>query len=70
MSAAARDWLARTGYDPVYGARPLKRTIQKDLVQPLAVRLLQGEFRDGDTIDIDTTGEGVLSFSTARLPVA
>jgi ATP-dependent Clp protease ATP-binding subunit ClpB len=50
----------------VYGARPLKRTIQKDLVQPLAVRLLQNEFRDGDTILVDARAEGGLEFKAAQ----
>ena len=50
---AARELLAREGFDPVYGARPLKRAIQKEIVQPLATRLLRGEFHDGDTIVVD-----------------
>ena len=41
---------AREGFDPVYGARPLRRAIQREIVQPLAMRLLRGEFRDGDTV--------------------
>jgi ATP-dependent Clp protease ATP-binding subunit ClpB len=61
--------LAREGFDPVYGARPLKRTIQKELVQPLAVRLLQNEFRDGDTILVDAGGNGSLVFTTAQREV-
>jgi ATP-dependent Clp protease ATP-binding subunit ClpB len=58
-SEAAIDWLARTGYDPVYGARPLKRLIQKDIENPLALKLLQGEFADGDQIKVDSDGEGL-----------
>ena len=69
LSPAAAEELARAGFDPVYGARPLRRTIQKDVVQPLAVRLLQGEFRDGDAIEIDVGPEGQLEFS-ARQPAA
>ncbi len=53
LTPAAREFLAREGFDPIYGARPLKRTIQKEIVQPLAMRLLQGEFHDGDTIVLD-----------------
>jgi len=49
-SDAACEWLAKTGYDPVYGARPLKRLIQKDIENPLALKLLQGDFADGDRI--------------------
>src|SRR5215208_2084562 len=53
LTDAARELLAREGFDPVYGARPLKRAIQREIVQPLAMRLLRGEFRDGDTILLD-----------------
>jgi ATP-dependent Clp protease ATP-binding subunit ClpB len=53
LTPAAREFLAREGFDPIYGARPLKRTIQKEIVQPLAMRLLQGEFHDGDTVVLD-----------------
>jgi ATP-dependent Clp protease ATP-binding subunit ClpB len=58
---AARDWLARTGYDPVYGARPLKRLIQKDIENPLSLEILKGNFTDGDTIEIDA-GDDALKF--------
>jgi ATP-dependent Clp protease ATP-binding subunit ClpB len=54
---AATDWLAKTGYDPVYGARPLKRLIQKEIENPLALKLLQGDFADGDRIAIDAKGD-------------
>jgi len=53
LTDAASEWLAHTGYDPVYGARPLKRLIQKDIENPLALKLLQGDFADGDRILID-----------------
>ena len=56
LTPAAQQVLAREGYDPVYGARPLKRTIQKEIVQPLAMALLRGDFRDGDTIVADAEG--------------
>ncbi len=56
---AACDWLARTGYDPIYGARPLKRLIQKDIENPLALRMLKGDFMDGDRIQIDSTGDSL-----------
>jgi ATP-dependent Clp protease ATP-binding subunit ClpB len=49
---AAKTWLANTGYDPVYGARPLKRVIQKELQNPLATMLLSGAIKDGDTISV------------------
>ncbi len=57
---AARDWLARTGYDPVFGARPLKRLITKDIENPLALKLLEGEFKDGDSITVDANEDGLV----------
>jgi ATP-dependent Clp protease ATP-binding subunit ClpB len=60
----ARAYLARSGYEPAYGARPLKRLIQREIENPLALKLLDGTFRDGDTIEIDATEEG-LTFAAA-----
>jgi ATP-dependent Clp protease ATP-binding subunit ClpB len=65
LTPAAQELLAREGYDPVYGARPLKRTIQKEIVQPLAMALLRGDFRDGDTIVADAEGTS-LAFRRAE----
>ena len=59
LDGAARDWLAAKGYDPAYGARPLKRVIQKELQDPLARMLLEGEIKDGDTIQVGAE-DGVL----------
>jgi len=59
VTPAARQHLADAGYDPVYGARPLKRTIQRLLQDPLALRLLQGEFRRGDALRVDAGGDGL-----------
>jgi ATP-dependent Clp protease ATP-binding subunit ClpB len=59
LSDAAREWLGRVGYDPVYGARPLKRAVQKYLQDPLADALLAGKIRDGDTVRVDE-GDGQL----------
>src|SRR6056297_2249609 len=56
----ARTWLADQGYDPVYGARPLKRVIQKALQDPLAEALLAGEITDGDTVPVTVGPEGLL----------
>ncbi len=61
LTDAARDWLGRVGYDPVYGARPLKRAIQKHLQDPLADRILSGQVADGQAVRIDE-GDGALSF--------
>ncbi len=66
LSDAALDFLAEVGYDPVYGARPLKRAIQRELETQIAKSILRGEFNDGDTIFVDVQNER-LSFS--RLPV-
>jgi len=62
VSEQAKDYLAEKGYDPVYGARPLKRTIQRELQDPLALKILAGEFAPGDTIFVDHGSEG-LAFS-------
>ena len=53
VSREAREILAERGYDPVYGARPLKRTIQRDIQNPLAMKMLAGEYREGDTVAVD-----------------
>ena len=53
VTQAARDWLARTGFDPVYGARPLRRLVQSAVGDPLARALLAGQVRDGDTVRVD-----------------
>jgi ATP-dependent Clp protease ATP-binding subunit ClpB len=64
LTEAAKRWLGRVGYDPVYGARPLKRAVQRYLQDPLAEKLLAGEVPDGSTVTIDE-GEGALVFQIA-----
>jgi ATP-dependent Clp protease ATP-binding subunit ClpB len=64
LTDASRAWLGRVGYDPVYGARPLKRAVQKYLQDPLADALLRGEIPDGSTVKIDE-GEGALRLDVA-----
>ncbi|RAK51591.1 ATP-dependent chaperone ClpB [Phenylobacterium deserti] len=59
LDDAALHWLAERGYDPVYGARPLKRVIQKELVDPIARKLLAGELEDGQVIDVGSAGDGL-----------
>jgi len=54
VTAAAREWLALTGYDPAYGARPLRRLVQREIGDRLAMALLAGEIRDGDHVLVDT----------------
>ncbi|MGL5923430.1 ATP-dependent chaperone ClpB [Chroococcidiopsis sp.] len=65
LSPAAQDYLVDIGYDPVYGARPLKRAIQRHLENPLATKLLEGTFTEGDTIQVDCQ-DGALSFQCQR----
>ncbi len=62
LDDSAKNYLIETGYSPNFGARPLKRTIQKELENPLAMAILQGQFQEGDTIWLEQTPEG-LSFS-------
>ncbi|MDQ0313915.1 ATP-dependent chaperone ClpB [Amorphus orientalis] len=57
LDEGAREWLADKGYDPVYGARPLKRVIQKQVQDPLAEKILQGEVMDGDTVKVTPAGD-------------
>jgi len=66
LSDAAIDFLAEVGYDPVFGARPLKRAIQRELETPIAKAILRGEFNDGDTIFVDVENERLVF---KRLPV-
>lgn len=75
LTAAARAWLAQEGYDPQFGARPVRRTLERYVENPLAKRLLAGEFADGDTVIVDTRedaeGKQQLIFTThAPEPVA
>ncbi len=65
LTDAARDLLIAEGYDPAYGARPLKRTIQRKLLDPLALKVLEGAFGEGDTIKVDAVG-GELTFAKAQ----
>jgi ATP-dependent Clp protease ATP-binding subunit ClpB len=65
LTDAAKDLIIEEGYDPVYGARPLKRTIQRRVLDALAMRVLQGDFREGDRVRI-TVKAGDLSFEKAE----
>ncbi|OWK27748.1 ATP-dependent chaperone ClpB [Sphingomonas dokdonensis] len=64
LTDAARAWLGRVGYDPVYGARPLKRAVQRYLQDPLADLILRGDVKDGSTINVDE-GDGKLALTVA-----
>jgi ATP-dependent Clp protease ATP-binding subunit ClpB len=59
LTEAARDSIIEEGYDPVYGARPLKRTIQRRILDPLALALLQGQFTEGDVVRVEAGPEGL-----------
>jgi ATP-dependent Clp protease ATP-binding subunit ClpB len=65
LTAAARDYLAVKGYDPTFGARPLKRLIQREIQDPLAMKLLAGEIVQGQAVEVDHGPEG-LEFRVAR----
>ena len=65
LTDKARELLGNLGFDPTYGARPLKRVIQKQLVDKLALRLLEGEFAEGDAVKVDA-GDGELTFAKAK----
>ena len=60
LTESARDLIARIGYDPSYGARPLKRTIQHKILDPLAMKILDKEFGQGDTIEVDADGDEIM----------
>ncbi|MEM7344140.1 MAG: AAA family ATPase [Chloroflexota bacterium] len=62
LTPAARVWLAEQGFDPAFGARPLRRTLQKHVESPLSVRLLQGEFKEGHTVVVDYDEEAGIVF--------
>jgi len=57
VTGEAAAWLARAGYDPTYGARPLKRVIQRKIADPLALALLEGRYGEGDTVHVDVAGD-------------
>ncbi|MDR0389802.1 MAG: type VI secretion system ATPase TssH, partial [Spirochaetaceae bacterium] len=63
VSAAAREFLAQRGYDPLFGARPLKRTIQGELENPLAKLIIAGKIKEGDSVSVDKAGEKEVGLS-------
>jgi ATP-dependent Clp protease ATP-binding subunit ClpB len=67
LSEGAREYLAEVGFDPVYGARPLKRALQRLILDPLATRILEGQFGEGDHVLIDVKN-GQVAFSKASAP--
>ncbi|HEV2309189.1 MAG TPA: hypothetical protein VGU73_01590, partial [Acidimicrobiia bacterium] len=61
--------VAQLGYDPDFGARPLKRVLQKEVADPIALALLRSDYHDGDVVVVDATSDGQLAFSR-RAPVS
>jgi ATP-dependent Clp protease ATP-binding subunit ClpA len=61
LSDSAKALLAREGYDPVYGARPLRRAIQREILDPLSIDILEGKVREGQTVHVDAK-DGALEF--------
>jgi ATP-dependent Clp protease ATP-binding subunit ClpB len=70
LDEAAREWLAGEGYDPAYGARPLKRAIQKNLQDPLAEMTLSGDIKDGEIIKVSANADGLVINGTAAAKAA
>jgi len=70
LTDAAKSALAHEGFDPTYGARPLKRAIQREIQDKLAMQLLEGKFKEGDRIMVDADSEGRITFELAGAPVA
>ena len=69
LTDAASHWLVSEGFDPAYGARPLKRTIQRHVLNPLALRVLDGEFLEGDTISVEVQADGLVFRQTSSKAV-
>jgi ATP-dependent Clp protease ATP-binding subunit ClpC len=64
LTEKAKSWLSKEGYDPVYGARPLRRVIEREIENPLSSKLLRGELKEGDTVKVDIDKENKLTFKT------
>ena len=71
LSDSAKNFLAEKGYDPTFGARPLKRAIQRYIQDPLSFKLIDGEYKEGDAIVVDTCKSGdQLSFKSRMIQAA
>ncbi|MEG0589931.1 MAG: ATP-dependent chaperone ClpB, partial [Aurantimicrobium sp.] len=69
VTPSARTWLAERGYDPIYGARPLRRLMQHEIDDRLATAILGGAIRDGDTVRVDLDGDSLTVSSEKAHPV-
>jgi ATP-dependent Clp protease ATP-binding subunit ClpB len=65
LTDAAQHWIAQTGYDPDFGARPLKRVLQREIADPIALEVLKGTYQNGDVITVDAQPDGGLVFDVA-----
>ncbi|HWS45638.1 MAG TPA: AAA family ATPase, partial [Acidimicrobiia bacterium] len=63
LTPTAQAWIAKTGYDPDFGARPLKRVLQREVADPIALELLKGTYQAGDTVAVDASADGGLVFN-------
>ncbi|MBA7637702.1 ATP-dependent Clp protease ATP-binding subunit ClpC [subsurface metagenome] len=70
LTEKAKSWLAREGYDPVFGARPLRRVIERCVENPLSTKLLRGEFKEGDTVKVELGDEGLTFAAKASAKAA
>jgi len=66
MSEAAKSWLAKAGFDPIYGARPLRRALERYVENPLSAKVLRGEFKEGDTVIVDLAGDALTFTAKVR----
>jgi ATP-dependent Clp protease ATP-binding subunit ClpC len=69
LTQAARLWLAKAGFDPNFGARPLRRALQKFVESPLSISLLSGEFKQGDTVLVNLENEKIIFTKQEAVPV-
>ena len=70
LTKKAKAWLAKEGYDPVYGARPLRRAIEHYVENPLSSKILRGEFSEGDTVTVDLGDDGLIFTAKAMAKAA
>lgn len=70
LSQGAKEFLAKEGFDPNFGARPLKRVIQREIQNPLGLKILEGEFKEGDCVEVDYTGDKIVFLKRERVKAA
>ena len=70
LTEKAKLWLAKEGYDPTFGARPLRRVIERYVENPLSTKILRGEFKEGDTVKVDLGADGLTFTAKATAKAA